>query len=80
MEGVDTSSCFFTDKAPTGIFFKEKRSPEDINVYYYRKDSAASLIEPSDLNEPYIAQAKILHITGITPALSDTCYKAVLEA
>jgi sugar/nucleoside kinase (ribokinase family) len=49
-------------------------------VYYYRKDSAASLIEPSDLNEQYIAQAKILHITGITPALSETCYTAVKEA
>jgi sugar/nucleoside kinase (ribokinase family) len=27
-EGIDTSSCLFTEKAPTGIFFKEKRSPE----------------------------------------------------
>lgn len=79
-EGVDTSPCLFTEKAQTGIFFKEQRSPEDINIYYYRKNSAASLIEPSDLNEQYIAQAKILHLTGITPALSDTCYKAVLEA
>jgi sugar/nucleoside kinase (ribokinase family) len=79
-EGVDTSSCLFTDQAQTGIFFKEKRSPEDVNVYYYRKNSAASLIEPSDLVEEYIKQAKILHITGITPALSESCYQAVLEA
>jgi sugar/nucleoside kinase (ribokinase family) len=79
-EGVDTSSCLFTDRAQTGIFFKEKRSAEDVNVYYYRKDSAASLMEPTDLNEQYISQAKILHITGITPALSDSCYKTVLAA
>ncbi|MFC4323650.1 sugar kinase [Litchfieldia salsa] len=79
-EGVDTSSCLFTDEATTGIFFKEKLSPEEVNVYYYRKNSAASLMEPSDLNEEYIKQAKLLHITGITPALSESCYQTVLRA
>ena len=79
-EGVDTSSCLFTEKAQTGLIFKERLSPEDVNVYYYRKNSAASLMEPTDLNEEYIAQAKILHITGITPALSETCYQTVLAA
>ncbi|MDF0727305.1 sugar kinase [Cytobacillus sp. S13-E01] len=79
-EGVDTSSCLFTEKAQTGIIFKERLSPEDVNVYYYRKNSAASFMEPADLNEQYIAQAKILHITGITPALSESCYQTVLAS
>ncbi len=79
-EGVDTSSCLFTDEAPTGVFFKEKRSPENINVYYYRKNSAASLLGPGDLDEEYIVNAKILHLTGITPALSDSCRDAVFKA
>lgn len=79
-EGVDTSSCLFTDKAPTGLIFKEQLSPEDLNVYYYRKGSAASLMEPKDLDETSIASAKILHISGITPALSETCYAAVMKA
>jgi sugar/nucleoside kinase (ribokinase family) len=79
-EGVDTSSCLFTDKAPTGLIFKEQLSPEDMNVYYYRKGSAASLMEPNDLNEANIAQAKVLHISGITPALSDSCYQTVMKA
>ncbi|KXG44367.1 sugar kinase [Tepidibacillus decaturensis] len=80
-EGVDTSRCIFTDEAPTGLFFKEKRSATDIRVFYYRKNSAASLIRPEDLDEEYIASAKILHVTGITPALSsssrDTVFKAI---
>lgn len=79
-EGVDTSSCLFTDEAPTGVFFKEKRSAEDINVFYYRKNSAASLITPDDLDEEYIASAKILHLTGITPALSQTAKESVFAA
>ncbi|MGO4889199.1 sugar kinase [Anaerobacillus sp. MEB173] len=79
-EGVDTSTCLFTGDAPTGLLFKEQLSPEDVNVYYYRKGSSASLMEPIDLNEEYIANASILHITGITPALSETCYETVMKA
>ncbi|WP_252502079.1 sugar kinase [Sporosarcina sp. Marseille-Q4943] len=79
-EGVDVSSCLLTDDAQTGLIFKERLTPEDVNVYYYRKYSAASLMEETDLNEQYIAQAKILHITGITPALSESCYRTVMKA
>jgi len=79
-EGVDTSRCIYTDEAPTGVFFKEKRSPTDIKVYYYRKQSAASLLSPDDLDEDYIARAKFLHLTGITPALSLSCRAAVFKA
>jgi sugar/nucleoside kinase (ribokinase family) len=79
-EGVDTTACLFTDEAPTGLLFKEQLSPEDVNVYYYRKGSAASLMNPDELNEEYLSQAKILHISGITPALSDSCYKTVMKA
>jgi 2-dehydro-3-deoxygluconokinase len=76
-EGVDTSRTLFTHDASTGIFFKEKRSAEDMSVFYYRKNSAASLLEPSDIDEDYIAGAKILHLTGITPALSVSCRNTV---
>lgn len=79
-EGVDTSSCIFTDEAPTGLIFKEQLSPEDMNVYYYRKGSAASLMEPDDLDAEAIAGAKILHISGITPALSESAYETVKKA
>ncbi|MGY4111904.1 sugar kinase [Aeribacillus sp. SP014] len=79
-EGVDTSRCIYTDEAPTGIFFKEKYSATNLKVYYYRKNSAASLLSPDDLDEDYIASAKILHLTGITPALSPTCRETVFKA
>ena len=51
-----------------------------MNVYYYRKGSAASLLKPEDLDEAYMAHAKVLHVTGITPALSESCYKTVMKA
>lgn len=79
-EGVDTSRCIYTDEAPTGVFFKEKRSSTDLRVYYYRKNSAASLLSPGDLDEDYIAGARFLHLTGITPALSSSCKNTVFKA
>jgi len=79
-EGVDTSRCLTTDEAPTGIFFKEKKAVDHVNVYYYRKGSAASRLTPEELDEQYIAQAKILHISGITPALSENAYRTVMKA
>lgn len=37
-------------------------------------------MDNKDLNQEYIAQAKYLYITGITPALSESCYEMVLQA
>ncbi|WP_100011621.1 sugar kinase [Lentibacillus sediminis] len=79
-EGVDVSRVTFDETADTGLFFKEKLSPGEWRVKYYRKGSAASKMKPEDIDESYIAGAKFLHVTGITPALSDSCYESVLTA
>lgn len=79
-EGVDTSRVLRTSTAPTGIMFKQFSSDKESSVFYYRKGSAASMLCPEDLDEEYIRQAKILHISGITPALSDSCKRTVLRA
>ena len=79
-EGVDVSQVKVDLKRPTGVYFKELRRAGDVRVHYYRKDSAASGLSPEDLDEDYIAGSKFLHITGITPALSDSCSSTILEA
>ncbi|MEQ8196509.1 MAG: sugar kinase [Clostridiaceae bacterium] len=79
-EGVDVSQVVFDNKYSTGLLFKEQYHGSNPNVYYYRKDSAASHITPEDINEEYIKQAKIFHITGITPAISVSAKEAVFKA
>ncbi|PRX32487.1 5-dehydro-2-deoxygluconokinase [Orenia metallireducens] len=79
-EGVDTSQVKFTSKAMTGLYFKERSVLHEVKAYYYRHISAASQMSPADLSEDYIAQAKYLHLTGITPALSDSCHQTILRA
>lgn len=79
-EGVDVSKVKVDSKAPTALYFKELNTMNDPRVYYYRAGSAASRISPEDLDEDYIASAKILHLTGITPALSDSARETVYKA
>lgn len=72
-EGVDTSRVIKTADHPTGIMFKQFSFNNETSVFYYRKNSAASMLTIADLDEDYIKQAKILHLSGITPALSESC-------
>lgn len=78
-EGVDVSKAVLADDAPTGLMFREVISGKT-SVYYYRHQSAASRMEPSHIDRDYIAKASILHVTGITPALSSTCKEAIASA
>lgn len=70
-EGVDTSRVEWDDEHPTGVFFKEIFSHSETSVFYYRSNSAATVMACED--EAYLRQAKIIHVTGITPVLSDSC-------
>ncbi|MGJ9459611.1 sugar kinase [Oceanobacillus sp. CF4.6] len=79
-EGVDVSQVQYDDAAPTGLYFKEKRTVSEFRIQYYRKGSAASKMRAGDINEAYLKRAKYLHVTGITPALSESCYEAIVYA
>ncbi len=78
-EGVDCSHVIFDPAHRTGVMFKETGVGET-KVFYYRENSAASHMTPADLPESLLADARILHVTGITPVLSESCSDAVAEA
>jgi 2-dehydro-3-deoxygluconokinase len=79
-EGVDTSRVTYDPDAPTGVLIRERRDVGPIEQVYYRRGSAASRLSPADLDPTYIHEAKFLLLTGITPALSDSCREAVFAA
>ncbi|MBE1493477.1 2-dehydro-3-deoxygluconokinase [Amycolatopsis lexingtonensis] len=78
-EGVDVV-VRRDDAAPTGMMLKELRGGRPWRVRYYRRDSAASRLSPDDVDEPLIASAAVLHLTGITPALGPGPLAAVERA
>ncbi|MBW8350249.1 sugar kinase [Bacillus sp. IITD106] len=78
-EGVDVSRAQITDQAPTGFMLRETVAGKT-SVYYYRSGSAASTLRSEHLDEEYIKKAKILHVTGITCAISESARNAVYKA
>jgi 2-dehydro-3-deoxygluconokinase len=53
---------FYTEEAP---------SPLGVQLYYDRSYSACTLVEPEKIPYSILKDARLLHLTGITPALSN---------
>ena len=49
-------------------------------MLYFRKEAAASKISKDILDEISFSEAKVLHITGIFPALSETTIETIFKA
>lgn len=60
----------------TGFQLKNKVLSGDPEVCYFRKNSAASHITPEDVEKIDFTGARLLHLTGIPPALSPECRQA----
>ena len=67
-------------QAPTGLMIKERRTAASARVWYYRAGSAASALTVEELDNDEIRWSSLLHITGITPALSTSARDATLGA
>jgi 2-dehydro-3-deoxygluconokinase len=77
-EGVHTIAI--RDAAFTGLMVRYRRTGERTHVDYHRAGSAGSRLSPADLGAAELESAGILHVTGITPALSDSARAAVFQA
>lgn len=81
-EGVDVSGIVVDAERRTGLMVRERRALGPSEVLYYRAGSAGSALGPADIDAASAAfvGARWLHVTGITPALSDSAREAVLRA
>ncbi|CAN5559763.1 hypothetical protein BH23CHL2_BH23CHL2_24540 [soil metagenome] len=72
--GVDTSQVIWTESSRAGVYFLEPgSSPRPTRVIYDRANSALAMIDPESFPYELVDSARLLHLTGITPALSDNC-------
>jgi 2-dehydro-3-deoxygluconokinase len=79
-EGVDVSRAIVDGAAPTGVLVRDTHAERRIDVVYARAESAGSRLSPADIDGEYLASARVLHITGITPALSPSARAATAAA
>ncbi|MBM9503339.1 sugar kinase [Streptomyces sp. KK5PA1] len=77
--GVDVTGVRTDPDRPTGLLVKDP-APGGTRVHYYRRASAASALGPEVLAGAAVRGAGLLHLTGITPALSASCRALVEEA
>ncbi len=90
--GVDVSAVAVDPHRPTGVYLKEvggttgdrhDLGPGRSRLHYHRRGSAAAALSPALLTDPtavrLLSGARLLHLSGITAALSDDCL-ALLRA
>ena len=78
-EGVGVDLVEVDPQARTGVYFKDP-GPGGTAVLYYRDGSAASRMTQSDVDRALTCEPRILHVSGVTPALSESCAAAMTYA
>jgi 2-dehydro-3-deoxygluconokinase len=78
-EGVDASRIVVSGGAHTGLYFVT-HGPDGHEFSYLRAGSAASRIGESDLPVDRIRETKILHLSGISQAISSSAADAAFAA
>ncbi|WP_272914481.1 sugar kinase [Ornithinimicrobium cavernae] len=77
--GIDTSGIVTLPGRVALYFVEENVSPLPSQVHYDRQHSAFASIRPEDVDWSLVSSSRLLHLTGITAALTDHT-RAVLEA
>lgn len=79
--GVDASKINFSKTGRMGVYYAEHGSNmRGSNVIYDRDFSTISLLAPEDYDfDAMLDGVNHLHLTGITPALSENAFLATLE-
>ncbi|MHC3815457.1 sugar kinase [Streptomyces sp. DT9] len=79
--GVDTSAVRRDPGRPTGIYFRTAtdRAADVHEVAYYRAGSAASAMSPANVPYEALLAGRVLHLSGITAALSADCLALLRE-
>ncbi|MGC5361216.1 sugar kinase [Streptomyces sp. DT24] len=79
--GVDVSAVRRDAARPTGIYFRTAtdRATDTHEVAYYRAGSAASAMGPANVPYPDLLGGRVLHLSGITAALSANCLELLRD-
>src|SRR2546422_2550600 len=77
--GVDCAYVRMTEDARVGVYFLEYGvPPRPVRVLYDRRDSAFARLTPAQVDWEPVRRARLVHLTGITPALGESA-RALVE-
>jgi 2-dehydro-3-deoxygluconokinase len=80
--GVGTDFIVWSDEGRAGVYYLEfGAAPRPSSVLYDRANSAISMIKTREVNWDQVFDGvKVFHVSGITPALSESAAGVTLEA
>ncbi len=79
--GVDTNGVIWCDNGRLGTYYVEFGAPpRGIQVTYDRAGSCMAELQPDKVNWDVLLNTRLLHLTGITPAISASCREIVNTA
>ncbi len=78
-ECVDVSGVI-VDSAPTGVLVRDCHVNRTVDVNYFRTCSAGSRLRPDDLDLDHIRRSRVLAVSGVTAALTESAFAATLAA
>lgn len=79
-EGIDVARLVDDHERPTGLLIRDNPQGRPITVEYRRSGSAATALAPVNLPTELLADTRLLHVTGITAALSPSALAATERA
>lgn len=78
-EGIDVDAVTLDPARPTGLLVRDTVAT-GISVGYHRAGSAATALAPDDVPTDLLGRTRLLHLTGITAALSESARAACVHA
>ena len=79
-EGVDVSQVIRDPTRNTGLYLKHHDATGVTRIQYYRRGSAASNLQPDDLSPDHFRDTRLVHLNGMTFALSESCARTMRRA
>lgn len=71
---VDDRQIHWVEHGRVGVYYLDTGAPpRPTHVIYDRGASAIALCDPDDIDTSIASRSRIVHLTGITPALSEAC-------
>lgn len=81
LRGIELSGVVWRENGRLGNYFVEMVAPpRTIQVFYDRENSCVTQMTPKQIDWDALLDTRLLHLTGITPALSEGCHDIIQEA
>jgi 2-dehydro-3-deoxygluconokinase len=79
-DDVDVSGIRVDPDRPTGLLLRDVLADRPTTISYFRTGTAATGLTPDDIDTDLVRAARLVHVTGLTAALSMSAFDACLYA